>query len=49
MLATSYRHLLRVLKGFCEEGLLERCRSGYRIADLGRLSQKAEGILREEG
>lgn len=49
MLATSYRHLLRVLKGFCAEGMLERCRAGYRIADLGRLSLKAEGILREEG
>ena len=42
LLATSYRHLLRTLKGFCEQGLIRRIPRGYEIVDrrsLGRIGE----------
>ena len=49
LLATSYRHLLRTLKGFCESGMIRRCASGYRILDPEALRRAGESILREQG
>lgn len=43
ILNTSYRHLLRTLKKFCEEKALEKIRLGYRIADR-KLLEKTAGI-----
>ena len=33
----SYRHLFRVMRGLCEESILQRCEAGYRILDRARL------------
>lgn len=48
LLATSYRHLLRTLRAFCDQGILARCPAGYRIVDLPALSREGDGILRED-
>lgn len=47
LLATSYRHLLRTMKGFCESGAVARCPEGYRIVDRAALLREGESILRE--
>lgn len=43
ILNTSYRHLLRTLKKFCEEKALEKIRLGYRITNR-KLLEKTAGI-----
>lgn len=44
LLGTSYRHLLRSLSALCAEGALKKQPSGYFLADLRLLEQKAEGL-----
>ncbi len=41
LLCTSYRHLLRVLKEFCERGVLENNKGEYVITDRGKLIELA--------
>ena len=41
-LGVTYRHLLYVLAQFVEEGLLEKTKAGYRIADEERLTEIAQ-------
>ena len=41
ILNTSYRHLLRTLKKFCEENALVKVRFGYRILDRKKLEKTA--------
>lgn len=41
-LGIGYRHFLRILSGFVEDGLLEKRDQGYRIADLSKLKQLAK-------
>lgn len=41
LLGTSYRHLLRMLKEFCEAGALVHLKKGYRVADEDWLADKA--------
>lgn len=36
-IGTSYRHLLRMLRGLCEEGILQKTAAGYVIADRDKL------------
>jgi len=42
-LGVSYRHLLRSLKAFCEEGILEKRKDGYHILEEANLRKKAAG------
>ena len=42
-LGVSYRHLLRSLKAFGEEGLLEKQSDGYHILNEAKLREKAAG------
>lgn len=37
----SYRHMFRILTGLCDEGILQKKKSGYNIADRRRLEEKA--------
>ena len=39
ILNTSYRHLLRTLRGFCESGLMKKTHGGYLIPDRSRLEE----------
>lgn len=41
LIGTSYRHLNRVIRQFCDEGLIERHRGGIRVTDRDRLSALA--------
>lgn len=41
LLGTSYRHLLRTLKGFCESGVLVHRGQDYMVADMTALQEKA--------
>ena len=41
LLCTSYRHLLRVLKEFCDRGVLENNKSEYVITDRDKLIELA--------
>jgi CRP-like cAMP-binding protein len=48
----SYRHMFRLLGELCEEGILEKKSSGYRILDMDRLTERsagshAQGIAKE--
>lgn len=42
ILNTSYRHLLRMIKKFCQEGILERKTHGYLIKNKNRLIHYSE-------
>ena len=42
-LGVSYRHLLRRLKALCEEGLLQKGTSGYRLLNETELKKRAAG------
>lgn len=44
LLGTSYRHLLRVMKQFINEGILEKCPGGYRILDGWHLLELTEDL-----
>lgn len=44
LLGTSYRHLLRIMKEFVSEGILEKCPDGYHIKDSWRLMDLAEDL-----
>lgn len=44
LLGASYRHLLRVMKGFLTEEILEKCPGGYHIKDSWRLMDLAEDL-----
>ena len=39
----SYRHMFRLLGELCEEGILEKKSSGYRIMDMNRLMERSAG------
>ena len=39
ILNTSYRHLLRTIRGFCESGLIKKTHGGYLIPDRSRLEE----------
>lgn len=41
-LGVTYRHLLYVLADFVKQGILEKTKQGYRIADAGRLREAAK-------
>ncbi|MDO4321852.1 MAG: transcriptional regulator YeiL [Lachnospiraceae bacterium] len=45
-LGVTYRHLLYVLADFVKQGLLQKTKQGYRIADKGRLQELAAGFCR---
>lgn len=45
ILNASYRHLLRILKEYCDQGLLEKQKSRYTIRDRHTLERYAEGLL----
>lgn len=49
ILETSYRHLLRVLKQMCSEGLLEHRGNGYQIRDRQGLTLLSRGELHLSG
>ena len=40
-IGTSYRHLLRMLRQLCEEGILQKTPSGYHIRDLQQLQEQS--------
>lgn len=44
LLGTSYRHLLRVIKQFVEDGILEKAAAGYHIKDSGKLKELAQDL-----
>lgn len=44
LLGTSYRHLMRTIRHFCEMGVLLRSTSGYEVIDLKALKTLAEAI-----
>ncbi len=44
LLGTSYRHLLRVMKEFVSQGILEKYPKGYVIKDSWRLMELAEDL-----
>lgn len=44
LLGTSYRHLLRVMRSFQEQGILSRTEAGYTIIDSGRLKELAQDL-----
>lgn len=44
LLGASYRHLLRTMKEFVSEGILEKCPDGYRITDSWRLMDLAQDL-----
>ena len=44
LMGTSYRHLLRTLREFCENGYLVRENGGYLIADEEALKRLAGSI-----
>ncbi|WP_455717521.1 cyclic nucleotide-binding domain-containing protein [Anaerosporobacter sp.] len=46
LLGTSYRHLLRCLKKFCENGYMEKLESGYSIKDYDKLVELGEGVYK---
>ncbi len=46
-MATSYRHLLRTLKAFCDEGWLQSTGQGYRILREEALAGACQEILQE--
>ncbi|WP_054955321.1 Crp/Fnr family transcriptional regulator [Paenibacillus dakarensis] len=48
LIGTSYRHLNRVIRKFCQEGLLERKRGFIQIKDREGLSIKAEHNIYEQ-
>lgn len=48
LLGTSYRHLNRVIRKFCSEGLIERKRGAIRIKDRDKLDRVAVGNIYEE-
>lgn len=41
-LGIGYRHFLRILSSFVEEGMLEKTEQGYRAADFSRLKKLAK-------
>lgn len=47
MLATSYRHLLRVLVKFCDLSILEKHDSHYEIINLKELESMANGTIHQ--
>lgn len=50
LLSASYRHLLRVVKKMCEEGLLERAGGArYRVADRAGLERLATQLAHAKG
>ena len=44
LMGTSYRHLLRTLRDFCDQGWLVREDSGFRVLDMAALSRLAGQI-----
>ena len=45
ILNVSYRHLLRMLKTFCQMGVLEKVKNGYRVTSRDSLEKLADGTL----
>lgn len=45
ILVTSYRHLLRVIKSFCESDILKKRKSDYIILDKDRLFKISQGAI----
>jgi len=41
-LGIGYRHFLRILSGFVEQGVLEKAEQGYRVADVSELKKLAK-------
>lgn len=37
----SYRHMMRLLRGLCDDGVLEQGRSGYRVVDVNELARRS--------
>lgn len=49
ILNTSYRHLLRMMKGFCMMGALEKRKNGYQVLNRNLLQQISEGAVAVNG
>ena len=47
LMATSYRHLLRTLRSFCDAAILHNEKDGYRILDAKKLAQEGGSLLWE--
>lgn len=46
LLGTSYRHLLRCLKKFCENKYMEKLENGYQIINYDKLVELGDGVYK---
>lgn len=44
LLGTSFRHLHRTLQSFCEQGILVKMKTTYRVQQPGELERRAAGV-----
>lgn len=47
LIGTSYRHVNRVIRQFCRDGLVERCKSGVVVTDRCKLQEMAKHNIYE--